>query len=87
MRLSESVLSALRDQVVQAGRATEFASRAAGVLNWLDLKWTRTDREIVSQRFASAETLRNQGTISEFDYLERLREQKSIEGEVLDCGA
>ncbi|TIV64838.1 MAG: HlyD family type I secretion periplasmic adaptor subunit, partial [Mesorhizobium sp.] len=42
-----------------------------------------SDREIVTQRFASTQTLRKQGTISEFDYLERLREVKAIEGEVV----
>ncbi|TJW16698.1 MAG: HlyD family type I secretion periplasmic adaptor subunit [Mesorhizobium sp.] len=80
--LVEAVLSALRDQVAQANAQLTRIARSRDAQQ-VRLEHARSDREIVSQRFASAEMLRKQGTISEFDYLERLREQKSIESEAL----
>lgn len=77
-----STLSALRDQVahIDAQRQrlaqTEKAQEAR-------LEKAVSDREIVAQRFSSADALRRQGTISEFEYLARLREFKAIENDAL----
>ncbi|WP_439500234.1 HlyD family type I secretion periplasmic adaptor subunit [Bosea sp. (in: a-proteobacteria)] len=77
-----AILSALRDQIAQTDaqrrRITQNEKTQQARLQKAD-----ADRDIVAQRFASADALRKQGTISEFDYLSRLRELKAIEGEAL----
>ncbi|WP_292323084.1 HlyD family type I secretion periplasmic adaptor subunit [Mesorhizobium sp.] len=77
-----SILSALRDQVAEADAQLNRIARGRNTQR-ARLDKANSDREIVTQRFASTQTLRKQGTISEFDYLERLRELKAIEGEVV----
>ncbi|TGQ52308.1 HlyD family type I secretion periplasmic adaptor subunit [Mesorhizobium sp. M1C.F.Ca.ET.193.01.1.1] len=80
--LVASVLIALRDQVAlsDAQRARIAGSQS---VQRAKLEQTLAAQDIVSQRFMSADRLRRQGTISEFDYLDRLRERRSIDGDVL----
>ncbi|TCM51051.1 HlyD family type I secretion membrane fusion protein [Rhizobium sp. PP-F2F-G48] len=77
-----AVLSALRDQVEEAGaqlnRVKENQATQRARLDKI-----RADQEIIGAKFQSTQRLRKGGTLSEFDYLERLRELKAVEGEGL----
>lgn len=77
-----ATLSALKDQVAQVDAEQERVSRTYDAQQ-TRLKKARAEEDILSRRFTSAETLRKQGTISEFTYLDRLREQKARESDVL----
>ena len=76
------VVSVLRRFAIKFPRRTHKSVRIARSQNAQQarLERTRADYKIVSQRFASSETLKKQGTISNFDYLERLRELKGNRG-------
>lgn len=79
--LVEAILQALRDQVMQHDAQLNRLARGRDA-QMARLERARAASEIAVQRFASAETLRRQGNMSQFDYLERLRERTAIEAEV-----
>lgn len=79
--LVEAILQALRDQVMQHDAQLNRLARGQDA-QMARLERARAASEIAVQRFASAETLRRQGNMSQFDYLERLRERTAIEAEV-----
>lgn len=78
--LVKAILTALRDQIAQIDAqhnrllSSENAQSAR-------LEKARADRKILVGRFASAEALRKGGTISEYDYTERLRVVRAAEGD------
>ncbi|WP_077960545.1 HlyD family type I secretion periplasmic adaptor subunit [Ensifer adhaerens] len=80
--LVRSILSALRDQVLQVDAQIVRVRRGREAQS-ARLDKVRSDKEIVASRFSAADVLRQRGTISEFDYLSRLRELKALEGEAL----
>ena len=78
--LVTAIFGALHDEVVQVDAQLERISRAREAQQ-ARLERAKADQDIVAKRFAATETLRARGTISEFDYLERLRELKASQGE------
>jgi hemolysin D len=77
-----AALSALRDQVAEMDAQLNRVE-SARTAQLARLERARADREIVSRRFASAQTLRAQGTMSEVDYLERLRVLRAAENDAV----
>ena len=75
-----SILSALRDQIAQVEAQINRLKESQAAQS-ARLEKIRADREIVALKFGAAEALRNRGTISEFEYLARLRELKALEGD------
>lgn len=71
--LVAAVLTALSDRVAQIDAQRRRISRGEEVQQ-ARIEQAESDREIASRAFASADTLRQQGTISEGEYLTRLRE-------------
>jgi hemolysin D len=79
--LVSAVLAALRDQITQADAELERIVRSQQVQR-KRLETARADQEIIAQKFVPAQALRQRGTISESDYLDRLRELKAADAEV-----
>ncbi|MDP9630340.1 UNVERIFIED_ORG: hemolysin D [Ensifer adhaerens] len=77
-----SVLSALRDRIAEID-ARLLRIRRAESAQLARIERVRSDKEIVSKRFASADILRQRGTISEVDYLDRLRGLKAAENDTV----
>ncbi|MET0599507.1 MAG: HlyD family type I secretion periplasmic adaptor subunit [Mesorhizobium sp.] len=74
-------LTALRDQVAQLDAETTRIARSRDAQQ-ARLERSRVDGDIASRRFRSAEALRKGGTISESDFLDRLRETKAADADV-----
>lgn len=70
--LTGAVLSALSDRIAQIDAQT-FRIEQMKSVQAARIEKARTEWDILSQRFAASETLKAQGTISNSEYLERLR--------------
>lgn len=79
--LITSTLTALRDQIAHID-AQLFRVDRARQAQQARLEKGRADQAVAQKRFASADTLRQKGAISEFEYLGRLREINSIDADV-----
>ncbi len=74
-------LTALEDQISQLDAETTRIARSQDAQQ-ARLDRSRVDRDIAGRRFRSAEALRKGGTISEADFLDRLRETKAADADV-----
>jgi len=79
--LVRATLVALRDQILQIDaklKQLELQQQAQSAR----MDKSRRDRDIVSQKLASADILMKQGVMSRNEHLDRLRELRSIDGDV-----
>lgn len=79
--LVQTVLSALRDQVLQIDAQIDRIHKTRKAQE-ARLTQAQADLEIVQATFQASDSLRKQGSISEFDYRTRQRELKASEGDV-----
>lgn len=78
--LVRATLVALRDQILQTDaqlKQLELQQQAQTAR----IEKAKIDRDIVSQKLASADTLLKQGVMSRNEHLDRLRELRSIDGD------
>jgi hemolysin D len=80
--LVQTVLSALRDQVLQIDAQIDRINKSR-IAQEGRLTQAKADLEIVQATYEASGALRRQGSISEFDYRTRQRELKGSEGDVI----
>lgn len=78
--LVKAILTALRDQIAQIDAQRDLLQSSEDA-QAARLEKARAERKILTDRFASAKALRKGGTISEYDYTERLRVVRAAEGD------
>lgn len=76
-----ATLTALQDQIGEID-AQHARIRKAELAQTSRLEKAKSEQEIIAKRFSSAESLRRGGTISEHEYMERLRVNRAAEGDV-----
>lgn len=77
-----AILSALHNQIAQID-AQKIRTGRAELAQLARLEKARSERDIIASRLVSVESLRKEGTISEGEYMERLRVVRAAEGDAV----